>query len=429
MTTPRFPAVDAAAWRAQVEKDLAGAVFEKTLVSRTPEGLAVQPLYWDRPDLTVPPSLRGQRVGVTLSTLEHHEAGADGADELAIVLASAVALFKQTPPAAVTVEISVGRDTFVELSKLRALRVVWGKLTTALGATCPLTVHAVCSRRTLTQRDPWVNLLRTTTQVFAAMLGGADEITPTTFDQEFGEASELGKRVAQNTLLVLEHESHLNRVADPAAGSYYLDTITDQLAREAWRRFQGLEAAGGLEKALPKLKMRFADAWAQRLEAIAKRRLPILGVSEFANPDEQLPAAPKPFAGPGHREAEAFEAVRLKADGKKPEAILVTLGTVAETRPRVGFASNFFGAGGIRTREVTADERATVACLCGTDERYAAEAAARAKALKAAGCKQVLLAGRPGANEAAFREAGIDGFIFIGCDVVSTLSDLLDVYP
>ena len=93
---------------------------------------------------------------------------------------------------------------------------------------------------------------------------------------------------------------------------------------------------------------------------------------------------------------------------------------------RVGFAVNFFSAGGIRTRESAGDETSEIACLCGTDERYAAEAVDRVRALKAAGCKRVLLAGRPGALEEPLRRAGIDGFIFVGCDVVTTLSDLLD---
>ncbi len=107
----------------------------------------------------------------------------------------------------------------------------------------------------------------------------------------------------------------------------------------------------------------------------------------------------------------------------------MTLGTLAESRARVGFAINFFSAGGIRTRETTTDEKAIVACLCGPDDRYAAEAIPHIKALKSAGCTRVLMAGRPGANEAALREAGVDGFIFIGCDVVSSLNELLDVYP
>jgi methylmalonyl-CoA mutase len=495
-------------WRAQVEKDLAGVAFDKALVTKTVEGLSVQPLYAEAPKLVVPGmptqfSLalrqRGEGRGegpieaqwskspvaeadfqildgsdlpspaahfalnhdplapdfvvtakkldagyphglaALISTLRFHDDGADAADELAITLSTAVVALETllqagfTAPRAIRqlgVQIAVGRDTFGELSKLRALRILWDKLATASGApNSTLFVHAVCSSRTLTQRDPWVNMLRGTTQTFAAILGGANVITPTSFDQELGEPSALGQRVAMNTGLVLRHESFLGQVVDPSGGSYYLDTFTDALAREAWKRFQEIEATGGLQQAMPKVKARIAATWEQRLEAIAKRKTPILGVSEFANVDEQLPTAPRLFQGPGHRDAEAFEQLRLIADKKRPSALLLTLGTLAESRARVGFAANYFGAGGIKTRETTMPERAVIACLCGTDERYATEAASRARALKAAGCERVLVAGRPGANEAELRAAGVDGFIFMGADLIATLNELLDVYP
>ncbi len=468
-----------AEWKAQVEKDLAGVPFEKALTVKLPEGIAVQPLYVDAPTLEVPgmPSsfslvlreksdegfvtdtqvVTAERtlhlndplapgfaevaraidwdIAGVVSTLALHEQGADAADELAYALASGAAAFSTlldaglTPERAthhVAVQISVGRDTFAELSKLRALRICWSKLVAIAGAPdARLIIHAVSSRRTLTQRDPWVNMLRTTTQVFAAVLGGADIVTPSSFDALLSAQSALGARVARNTGLVLRHESALGAVVDPAAGSYYLDTFTDQLAREAWKRFQAIEAQGGITAALPALHQRIELAWKQRLEAIAKRKTPLLGVSEFANLDEKLPSAPHEA---GRHESEQFEALRARADGKSPQAVLVTLGTLAETRGRVGFAINFFGAGGIRAREVAENEKAAIACLCGTDERYASEAVERAKALKHLGCQRVLIAGKPGANEAELRAAGVDGFIYMGCDVVETLNNLLESY-
>ncbi len=175
---------------------------------------------------------------------------------------------------------------------------------------------------------------------------------------------------------------------------------------------------------------------------MAKRKEAITGVSVFANLDEKRPAprslhaAPTPATVttapwaplPRHRDAEAFERLRDRADERGdsvPSVGLVVLGPPAEYRPRLGFASSFFGGGGLRAREAPADSVPAFACLCGSDERYAVEAADRARALKAAGCKRVLIAGRPGALEAALREAGVDGFIFVGCDVVKTLSELL----
>jgi methylmalonyl-CoA mutase len=501
-----FRNITAADWRAQVEKDLAGASFDKMLVHRTDEGIAVQPLYTERPegsagvevaqepgfricmrcepaqieeqldggadaiwlraDAAVEARALAKRTAIVIdtpsrglqgaelldgdtapralvSTLAYHDAGAGAADEIAFALSSAVALLRGGAGAAVLgAQVAVGRDTFVELAKLRALRVCWGKMLAAMepsnATSSPLVVHAVCSSRTLTQRDPWVNMLRVTTQVFAAVLGGADVVTPASFDQALGAPSDLGRRVARNTGLVLREESHLGRVRDPASGSYYVETLTDALAREAWTRFRAIEREGGMALAVEsgRIAARLEAAWHEIVDAVAKRRMPILGVSEFANLDEKLPlplpardgVATSANALPVHREAEPFERLRLRADAltPSPEAALVALGALAESRPRVGFAAGFFGAGGIRTHETTRDEPAVIACLCGSDERYAAEAVDRARALKAAGCKRLLLAGRPGPLEAALRDAGVDGFLFVGCDVVAVLSDLLD---
>ncbi len=571
MRTTNFPKVSAHDWRAQVDKELAGAPFDKTLVARTPEGLAIQPLYTEAPagepvgveargeaflvcvrvgaetgpedlkaeadggaealwiaalppgganaaidrvdlektfvaidpgkvspvavleavaaraagknfagvalgadplgdvaaGLLAPSELHAARASlagavrfaesrlpkataVTVSTLPYHDAGADAAEEIALALSTGAAyletlLAQGASPAAaarsIAFRVAAGRDTFGELCKLRALRIVWRKVLTAAGASSgPRTlVHAVCSSRTLAQRDPWVNMLRVTTQVFAAVLGGADLVTPAPFDQALGRASALGRRVARNTGLVLRDESSLGKVRDPAGGSYYFDTLTDALAREAWKRFQAIEREGGVEPALTsgRLRARLEAAWRERLDLLAKRRTPVLGVSEFANLDERLPqAAPRAQAAAGgagpvavvaHRDAEPFEALRARAEsGARPEALLVALGPLAESRARVGFATHFFTAGGIRVRETSEATKASIACLCGSDERYAAEAAASARALKAAGCARVLLAGRPGNLEPSLREAGVDGFLFAGCDAVAVLSELLD---
>jgi methylmalonyl-CoA mutase len=562
-----FPPVMPAEWRALVEKELAGRPFEKALVRTTDEGLAVAPLYTERPRGPLPspePPARAFRVctrpsrgdlaaelasdlnggadalwlaldalpdgalapdalartffvfdpgaepldgalarleslfrttdeplfalnhdplgdrargrapfaslaadlaalgraagrfegrfrratWAMVSTLPYHDAGADAADELAIALSTGALylgalLDAGLPPeraaGQIALQVSAGRDTFLELCKLRALRVCWQKLTAAVGAKgAPrATVHAVCSARTLTVRDPWVNLLRVTTQLFAAISGGADLVTPAAFDEASGAPSPLARRVARNTGLVLREESFLGKVSDPAGGSYYLETLTDELAREAWRRFQALEREGGVASALEskRLSARLEAAWGARLKRLARREAAVVGVSDFANLNESLPrpapaeAPPQPEGAlPARRDAEAFEALRARAEAKgaPPEALLVTLGSYAESRPRAGFAAGFFAAGGIRSRESAEGERAPLACLCGSDERYAAEAADRARSLKAAGCGRVLLAGRPGPLEASLREAGVDGFIFVGCDAVATLSDLLE---
>ena len=198
-----------------------------------------------------------------------------------------------------------------------------------------------------------------------------------------------------------------------------------------------IEDEGGMVAALAsgKLQQRIEATWQAQLRRIVTRKQAVLGVSDFANLDEVLPAAPLPVAAggrgglPAHRDAEAFEALRARAEEKQPppEALLSTLGPFAESRPRAGFAAGLLAAGGIRTRESSEPQRAAIACVCGSDNRYAAEAVERVRALKAVGCGRVLLAGKPGENERALREAGVDGFVFVGCDVVGLLGELLEV--
>ncbi|MCL2777889.1 MAG: methylmalonyl-CoA mutase family protein [Polyangiaceae bacterium] len=437
--TPRaILAVDPMAWRARghapfatLQKDL-GALGQLAVAMRD----------------------SGHRAAVAcVSTEPYHDAGADAADEIAIALSTGAAYLEAfieaglTPDeasSAIALRVPVGRDTFVQMCKLRALRVCFTKMLVASGVTseAPTLVHAVCSEQTLTVRDPWVNMLRVTTQVFAAVIGGADLVTPTAFDEATGAATVFSRRVARNTGLVLREESALGKVSDPAVGSYYFDTLTDTLARQAWVRFQDLCKNGGITEQLEsgELRRRLEAKWEKRLDQIAKRKLPILGVSEFAFLEEKLPytvppmteQTPEKGALPIHRDASLFEALRSRAEAltPKPEILLLTLGSFASSRARAGFAANFFAAGGILSREVSsvepaeAAEPATVVCLCGTDERYAEEAAARASELKARGVPCVLLAGRPGALEADLRKAGVDGFIFVGCDVFVMLVEI-----
>jgi methylmalonyl-CoA mutase len=380
---------------------------------------------------------RAPSAMLVASSLPYHAAGADAADELAILLSTAVTYLRAVDtPARVGFRVAVGRDTFLELAKLRAARLLWQRVLTAshVPDVRLAVLHAVSAWRTLSQRDPWVNMLRVTTQTFAAILGGADLVTPAAFDEALGAGDGLGRRVARNTALVLREESHLGRVADPAGGSYYLDTLTDELARAAWTRFQAIDQAGGVAAQLAdgSLAARLDAAWRARRELLAKRKQAVTGVSEFANLDEKLPHAPAPAAAtppgalPRHRDAEAFEALRDRADETHPAPVLLlTLGPPAEHRARLGFAQGFFAAGGLRTRESAAPAAAAIACLCGADERYAAEAAAAARALRAAGCKKILVAGKPPAEPIP----GVDGHIFLGADVVATLSPLLETQP
>jgi methylmalonyl-CoA mutase len=245
------------------------------------------------------------------SGLPYADAGAHGVQELAIVLAAGAEALRRLGALGLTVaevaprvlvQLSVGTDTFVEIARLRALRGLWSRLIAACGGDDEaqrVFVHAVSARSVLTRRDPWVNTLRATGAGFSAAVGGADAVTLRTWDELLGLPDDSARRLSSTGQVVLEAEAHLSRVADPAGGSWYLETMTDRLARAAWEAFQKIEGQGGLIAAL---QSGWIDGWiaqarAERLAAVVAKRRPILGVSVHPNKAEELPArAPRVVA-------------------------------------------------------------------------------------------------------------------------------------
>jgi methylmalonyl-CoA mutase len=183
---------------------------------------------------------------------------------------------------------SIPCDQFLAIAKLRAARKMWSRITEACGASEParaMRLHAVGAYRMMSQRDAWVNMLRTTVACFSAAVGGAESITVPPFNAAIGVPDELGRRVARNTHTILAEESNIAKVIDPAGGSWYVESRTDELARIAWSQFQEIEKAGGVVKTLAdgSLAGKIAAAYAEREAALAKRRDPLTGVSEFPN--------------------------------------------------------------------------------------------------------------------------------------------------
>ncbi|GAA2276914.1 MULTISPECIES: methylmalonyl-CoA mutase small subunit [Kitasatospora] len=399
---------------------------------------------------------------LTVDALVYHDAGASAAQELGCALATGVAYLRELTAAGLTADAAAGQlefryaateDQFLTIAKFRAARRIWARVAQVSGITAEAAAqrqHAVTSSVMMTERDPWVNMLRTTVACLAAGVGGADAVTVLPFDEAVGLPDAFARRIARNTQSILLEESHLARVVDPAGGSWYVERLTDELAHAAWEHFQEIERAGGQRAALTAglVGERIAGTWAERSVALAKRREPVTGVSEFPNLGEQplvREAAPAPLGGglPRVRRAEAYEALRARSDahlaatGARPRLFLAALGTAAVHTARSTFAANLFQAGGIET--VTAEglepaalggafaaSGATVACLCSGDKVYEEHAEAVAAALKAAGAAKVLLAGRPGELGEAYQRAGVDEFVFAGCDAVALLSSLLN---
>ncbi len=241
-----------------------------------------------------------------VNTTPYHDAGASCAQEIAFALATAATYLRWLTGAGLEVgaaakqigfTYSVGGDLFLELSKLRAARLCWSKLVAACGGDAEAQnthVHTVTSRRTKTQRDPWVNMLRSTTEAFSAMAGGADSLTTRGFDELIGQSDSFGRRIARNVQVVLNEEAHVTRVADPAGGSYYVEALTDAVARSAWALFQELETHGGMQQALLSgaVAKQLAEVADKRNASLRKRGTPVLGVSEYANLAEEAVTRP-----------------------------------------------------------------------------------------------------------------------------------------
>jgi methylmalonyl-CoA mutase len=489
-------------WKSVVEQELKGVPIEKKLVTRSPEGIDVLPLYCRRDAARLissilpgePPYLRGTRrpdgkplrwqvrtspkelefsplpalafalaaskdggateaaadplgwlqtfgslplplnccfdelaggidmaarAGLPVRTVGigaqiWHEAGANSVQELAFALATGAEYWRQlmdrgVQPAEIAartqIEFAVGVDCFMEIAKLRAARVLWSKMAAAFGAGAEEQKAFVIARTALwdkTRFDPHVNLLRVTTEAFSAVVGGADAIDIRPFDEVAGDPTELGLRMSRNLHDILAEEFNLEHQVDPAGGSWYVEVLTDQLARRAWTLFQDIEKEGGMAKAVlaghpQELVAKVAEG---KQALIDSRRLPILGTTMQPNLREKpLPVAtasaaraarrksvPKPIksfsalvaaaakrttlptlriawtqkrdSGPTaaalvpFRAAEGFEAVRQAGDdflsrtGKRAKVFLARIGPAKQHKPRADFSSGFFAAGG-----------------------------------------------------------------------------------
>lgn len=388
-----------------------------------------------------------------------HAAGASDAQELAAVLATAVAYLKAYAEAGIALSVAAARieaalvadvNQTATIAKFRAIRLLWGAVLRECGLPeTALKVHATTAWRSMTRRDPYVNLLRATVAAFAAGVGGADSVTVLPFTQALGLPDAFARRLARNTQVMLLEESNVHRVADPGAGAGAVEAHTDGLAARAWDLFRTIETRGGMADVLEDrwLKAEIAEVKARRDADVATRRAPITGTSEFPILVQQAPevlAPLAPVAEPAadgalvpYRIAEPFEALRdtAEAAGTAPSVFLAALGPVSAFTARATFAKNFFEAGGIAAAvpDGFADTDALVsaftaagtpfACLVSSDEAYGAEGAATTAALKAAGASAVWLAGKPAAElEEALRAAGVSGFIFAGCDALETLA-------
>ncbi|ODA66886.1 Methylmalonyl-CoA mutase small subunit [Methyloligella halotolerans] len=403
-----------------------------------------------------------------------HAAGGSEGQELAFALSVAVAYLRALEEAGLSLDearkmiffrLAADQNQFLTIAKFRAVRRLWARIEEACGLDPePVHVTAETAWRMMTKRDPYGNIVRTTIACAGAAIGGADTISVLPYTAALGNPRDHARRVARNTQLILTEESNLHQVSDPSAGSGALEAFTDDLCRSAWALFQEIDKSGGAYEALKAgiVQKHVAATRAERDQNVAKRKEAMIGTSDFPDLDEDKvevdPARPmKPVSNPDidplvrYRLAEPYEALRdasdeaLETTGKRPAIFLATIGKPADFVARVTFARSFFSAGGIApilpekpittesgepqtfTIEDTVkdfkDSGLKLICLCSSDKVYAEKAAEAAKALKDAGASFIYLAGKPKEGRDEMQSAGVDDFIFMGCDTLAVLQD------
>jgi methylmalonyl-CoA mutase len=376
------------------------------------------------------------------------EAGATTVQELGFGLAQAVEILSLLTDAGWSVEqalrslflsFSTGPNYFFEIAKLRAARMCWSQITQSYGIADDSAVRPLIHCRTAlwdkTIYDPYVNLLRAATEAMSAALGGADSVAVGPFDETFRPADDFSRRLARNTQIILKKEAMLDKVIDPAGGSYYVEWLTGALAREAWKLLQRVESEGGFLKAEAWVWRQVEQSRQSREAAVASRRRTIVGTNQYPNLEEKMLAEIKTPAA-GWRAAALFEQIRLRterhaaAGGKTPKFLLAEMGDLKMRKARSGFSANFFGCAGFEvlaryfeTPEQAAAEAKTCGAdavvLCSSDPEYPALAPPLCRLL---GSTPVIVAGYPKDAVEQLEAAGVAGFIHIRSNAAETLA-------
>ena len=394
---------------------------------------------------------------VTVSGQIFGNSGSTIVEELAFVLSAGHDYLVRLMDAGLTIEeaarklrfsFSVSSNYFMEIAKFRAARMLWANIVKGYNpeknCACKMQIHAETSKWNQTVYDPYVNMLRGTTEAMSAAIGGVYSLEVTPFDASFENPTEFSKRIARNVELLLKHESHFDQVVDPAGGSYYIENLTQSIAAEAWKLFLEIEEKGGYTEAYKAgfIAERIKASAAAKDKNIATRRQILLGANQYPNFTEvagkEIPAqSVKRKQAEGnvlvpYRGAMAFEEMRLHVDrsGKEPKAFMLTCGNLGMARARSQFSCNFFACAGIKVIDNTyfksieegvkaaLESKAQIVVVCASDDDYA-EAAPKIKELL--GGKAILVVAGAPACAPELEAQGITNFINVKSNVLETL--------
>lgn len=352
--------------------------------------------------------------------------------------------------------MGISSNFFMEIAKFRAARMLWAEIVEQYKPTCSCAAKMVCHAETSkfnqTIYDAHVNLLRSQTEAMSAALAGVDSITSVPFDHPYKTPDDFSERIARNQQYLLKEESHLDKVVDPAGGSYYVETLTDSIAKEAWKLFLKVEDEGGFFKLMNDGEVQKAvnESCVKRHTDVARRKEILLGTNQYPNINEMAAGKIEKKDAEcssdcccstenkgglcGRRAASDFEELRLatEAASNRPKVFMLTIGNLAMRLARAQFSTNFFGCAGyeivdnlgFNTVEEGVDAalaaKADVVVLCSSDDEYAELAPKAFKYLD--GRAEFVVAGAPACAE-ELKAVGIKDFIHVRVNVLDTLRD------
>jgi methylmalonyl-CoA mutase len=407
---------------------------------------------------------------ITVNGQHFHNDGATLVQELAFSLASGNEYLNALTSKGLSVDavspslqfsFGISSNYFLEIAKLRAARLLWAALVEQYHPenpdSCRMFIHSTTSLWNKTIYDSYVNLLRTTTEGMSAAIGNTDSMSILPFDFPYKEEDEFSRRIARNQQLIMKEESYLDKIVDPAAGSYYIENLTASIASHTWDLFRSVEEKDGLIECIKSgfIQDEIEQSCRKKDMDIAQRKTVILGTNQFANPLESMSNAIKKqsvSADPTsakfkklniYRSARAFEEVRLATEnhfnkgGKKPSVFLLTIGNQGMRKVRATFSSNFFGCAGYEIIDnlgfknveegvkSALDSTAGIVVICSSDEEYAAFVPGICSGIKAENeGVQIFVAGYPKELINTLKSAGVDDFIHLRTNVLEFLVNL-----
>ncbi|MCF8297608.1 MAG: acyl-CoA mutase large subunit family protein [Saprospiraceae bacterium] len=391
-----------------------------------------------------------------------HNAGATIIQELAFVLSSANEYMNSFINEKIQLEailpklqftFALGSNYFMEISKIRAVRMLWANVLKQYNvkdeSLYKIHIHGVTSNWNKSIFDPYVNLLRTTTEAMSGAIGGLDSMSVLPFDNTYKSSDEISRRMARNQQIILKEESYLDKIVDPSAGSYYIENLTDLIASASWDLFQKIEEQGGFIKAIENnfIYNEIDKSCAEKDMDIALRKINILGTNQYPNLNEtmfdsiEFEKDNKNNKLKEYRGAEAFDDMRLatekyvKNGGKKPSVFLFTIGNLAMRKARAAFITNFFGCGGFEIVDnpgfdkiedgvkSAIESKSEIIVFCSSDEEYKILVPEISKELKKINPNiKIIVAGYPKDIIDELLSAGIDDFVHVKTNVLEALA-------